>query len=42
VEACKRAVYEGGSLPLSAGLREERSEFMATLGTRDAEDAMAA
>jgi enoyl-CoA hydratase len=42
VAACKRAVYEGGSLPLADGLREERSEFMATLGTRDAEEAMAA
>ena len=42
VAACKRAVYEGGSLPLAAGLREERSEFMAALGTRDAEEAMAA
>ena len=42
VAACKRAVYEGGSLPLADGLRVERSEFMATLGTRVAEDAMAA
>ena len=42
VAACKRAVYEGGSLPLAAGLREERSEFIAALGTRDAEEAMAA
>jgi enoyl-CoA hydratase len=42
VAACKRAVYEGGSLPLADGLREERSEFLAALGTRDAEDAMAA
>jgi enoyl-CoA hydratase len=42
VAACKRAVYEGGSLPLADGLREERSEFMATLGTEGAEDAMAA
>src|SRR5919201_292033 len=40
VAACKRAVYEGGSLPLADGLREERSEFLAALGTRDAEDAM--
>jgi enoyl-CoA hydratase len=42
VAACKRAVYEGGSLPLAAGLRIERAEFMAALGTREAEDAMAA
>ena len=42
VAACKRAVYEGGSLPLADGLRVERNEFMATLGTRGAEDAMAA
>ena len=42
VAACKRAVYEGGSLGLADGLREERSEFAATLGSRDAEDAMAA
>jgi hypothetical protein len=35
-------VYEGGSLPLADGLRVERSEFLAALGTRDAEDAMAA
>jgi enoyl-CoA hydratase/carnithine racemase len=42
VAACKRAVYEGGSLPLSLGLREEQSEFMATLGTAAAEDAMSA
>ena len=42
VAACKRAVYEGGSLSLAGGLREERSEFMATLGTPEAEAAMAA
>jgi enoyl-CoA hydratase/carnithine racemase len=42
VAACKRAVYEGGSLPLADGLRLERSEFAAALGTSDAEDAMAA
>jgi enoyl-CoA hydratase/carnithine racemase len=42
VAACKRSVYEGGSLPLADGLRLEQTEFMAALGTRDAEDAMAA
>ena len=41
VAACKRAVYEGGSLPLADGLRLERGEFLATLGTPDAEAAMA-
>ena len=40
--ACKRAVYEGGSLPLADGLLVERSEFMAAIGTPDAEEAMAA
>ena len=42
VGAAKRAVYEGGSLPLGDGLRLERAEFLAALGTREAEDAMAA
>jgi enoyl-CoA hydratase/carnithine racemase len=42
VAACKRAVYEGGSLPLADGLRVERSEFMATLASSDSEKAMAA
>jgi enoyl-CoA hydratase len=42
VAACKRAVYEGGSLPLADGLRVERGEFMAAFGTRDADEAMAA
>jgi enoyl-CoA hydratase/carnithine racemase len=42
IAACKRAVYEGGSLPLSQGLRLERAEFLAALGTREAEDAMQA
>ena len=41
VAACKRAVYEGGSLPLPDGLRVERAEFLAALGTREAQDAMA-
>ncbi len=41
VAACKRAVYEGGSLGLADGLRVEQSEFLATLGTPDAEAAMA-
>jgi enoyl-CoA hydratase len=42
IAACKRAVYEGGSLPLPDGLRVERAEFLATLTTREAQDAMAA
>jgi enoyl-CoA hydratase/carnithine racemase len=42
VAAVKRAVYEGGSLALSAGLRLERAEFLAALGTREAEEAMQA
>jgi enoyl-CoA hydratase/carnithine racemase len=42
VAAAKRAVYEGGSLPLSGGLRLERAEFLAALGTREAEEAMQA
>jgi enoyl-CoA hydratase/carnithine racemase len=40
IGACKRAVYEGGSLSLPAGLRVERAEFLAALGTREAEEAM--
>jgi enoyl-CoA hydratase/carnithine racemase len=42
IGACKRAVYEGGSLSLADGLRLERAEFLATLGTPEAEAAMEA
>ena len=42
IAAAKRAVYEGGSLPLPAGLRLERAEFLAALGTREAAEAMQA
>jgi enoyl-CoA hydratase len=42
VAACKRAVYEGGSLPLADGLRVERAEFLAALTTAEAQEAMAA
>jgi PPOX class probable F420-dependent enzyme len=42
IGGCKRAVYGGGSLPLEQGLLVERSEFLSTLGTRDAQRAMAA
>ena len=31
VEGCKRAVYEGGSAPLTYGLHVERAQFMATV-----------
>ena len=41
VAAVKRAVYRGGALPLGAGLRLERAEFMAALVTSEAEEAMA-
>jgi enoyl-CoA hydratase len=42
VAAAKRAVYEGGSLSLAAGLRLERAAFLAELTTPEAEEAMAA
>jgi enoyl-CoA hydratase/carnithine racemase len=42
VAACKRAVYEGGSLPLADGLRLERAEFMSTLAGAEAVTAMRA
>jgi len=42
VAACKRAVYEGGSLGLADGLRLEAAEFLAALGTPAAVEAMAA
>lgn len=42
IAAAKRAVYEGGSLPLADGLRVERAEFMAAVTTPEAEEAMAA
>jgi enoyl-CoA hydratase len=42
IGACKRAVYEGGSLPLPGGLLMERAEFLAALGTPEAEEAMQA
>ena len=42
IGACKRAVYDGGSLPLPAGLRVERAEFLAALGTHQAQLAMQA
>jgi enoyl-CoA hydratase/carnithine racemase len=42
IAASKRAVYEGGSLPLADGLRVERAEFLAALGSAEAREAMAA
>ena len=42
VAAAKRAVYEGGSLPLPAGLRLERAEFLSAIGTDEAKAAMRA
>ncbi len=42
VAASKRAVYEGASMSLADGLRLERAEFLATLGTAEAKEAMAA
>ena len=42
IAGVKRAVYLGGALPLPAGLRLERAELLAALGTPEAETAMAA
>jgi len=42
VAGVKRAVLEGGSMPLAAGLRLEQSEFLATLGSDPARRAMTA
>ena len=42
IAASKHAVYEGGSLPLPAGLLLERAELLAAIGTPEAEEAMQA
>jgi enoyl-CoA hydratase len=42
IAAVKRSVYLGGAMPLAAGLRLERAEFMATISDKTAERAMAA
>ena len=42
IAGVKRAVYLGGTQPLAAGLRLERAEFMAAVGTEAAKRAMAA
>ena len=40
IAAVKRSVYRGGSLPLGAGLRVERAEFMSALVSPEADRAM--
>jgi enoyl-CoA hydratase len=42
IAGVKRAVYLGGSLPLPAGLRFERAEFLAALGAPEGEAALTA
>ena len=42
VGACKRAILEGGSMSLAAGLRVEQAEFLATIVSDPARRAMAA
>ncbi len=42
IAAVKRSVYEGGSMTLGAGLRHERAQFLAAIGSPEAEAAMAA
>jgi enoyl-CoA hydratase/carnithine racemase len=42
VAACKRAVYDGGSMTLAGGLRLERAEFMSALVGAEAREAMRA
>ncbi len=42
VSVIKRAVLEGGSLPLEEGLEREQAGFLAMLGTQGAKDAMKA
>ena len=42
VQAAKRAIYEGASLPLAAGLHVERAELLAAIGSPDAVAAMQA
>jgi len=42
IEGVKRSVYVGGSMPLPAGLRFERAQFMAAVGTEDSKRAMTA
>ena len=42
IRSLKRAVYEGGSLPLHRGLAEERKWFMVSSATRSSKEKMAA
>jgi enoyl-CoA hydratase/carnithine racemase len=42
VAACKRAIYDGGSMALADGLRLERAEFMSGLISAEAREAMRA
>jgi enoyl-CoA hydratase/carnithine racemase len=42
IAGAKRAVYDGGSLPLADGLRHEASEFLAAAGTPESIRAMEA
>jgi len=42
IAGVKRSVYLGGALPLPAGLRLERAELLAALGTQESESAMEA
>jgi len=42
IRSLKRAVYEGGSLPLSRGLAEERKWFMVSSATDSSKEKMAA
>lgn len=40
IAGVKRAIYEGGSLPLADGLITEAAEFLATAGTRESKELM--
>jgi enoyl-CoA hydratase/carnithine racemase len=42
IAAVKRSVYLGGAMPLASGLRFERAQFMAALGTDTSKRAMTA
>jgi enoyl-CoA hydratase/carnithine racemase len=42
IAAVKRSIYEGGSMSLGQGLRQERAQFLSAIGTPAAEAAMAA
>jgi enoyl-CoA hydratase/carnithine racemase len=42
IAGVKRSIYLGGAMPLASGLRFERAEFMAAIGTETSERAMAA